>query len=275
MCEGKSLDFNYFKKNAQDSYSVKKIAEIAKDYYLVFSKGEIIKGEYIFPITVGKYKIFLRKNSAYSSLDVYYEIFVKNKHMELEEFTNVKKNGIVIDIGAGEGYYTLKIKANNPDCKIIAVEPNQLSFELLEKNIVGNNLKNITCVNKAIYSSLGYIDLKIVKEIPAITGIQIDKPWLNKNRINTISVEAMTLTKLFSDFDLSEVDLLKIDTEGSEVEILRDSKDVLMSIKKIVVEYHSSQLRQEVISILTKYDFLLLFDTQELYGDLYFIQSKL
>ncbi len=269
MCEGKTLDFNLLKNLANDVHSKLKIEEIEKDHYEVFGEGKIPAGKNIFSVILDNMIIYFRKNSAYSSIDVYHEIFIKNKHLKLKEFIEVG-DGIVIDVGAGEGFYTLKIKRCNPQCKVIAIEPNYSSFELLEKNVNANKLNDVVLVRKAVYSTTGDLNLQFVEEIPAITGISIDKPWLDKNRIKTFVVEMITLNQLFYDYKVKKVDLLKIDTEGCEVEILKGGIGVLNKINKIVIEYHSDTLKQEVIKLLTESGFKHIFEDRDFYGDLYF-----
>jgi len=72
-----------------------------------------------------------------------------------------------------------------------------------------------------------------------------------------------------------KVDILKLDVEGAEMEILRTSKGFLKNIKKIVVEWHTEKLRDEVKKFLKDNDFKLVFEEKRPCGNLYFINKNL
>nr|MDO8135938.1 FkbM family methyltransferase [Candidatus Njordarchaeum guaymaensis] len=240
---GKGADFRWLRKQVKDEESMERINEIEKDHHLVFEEGKIIKNKKLFDVNLGKYKIWFRKGGACSSIDIYTEIFKENDHLLIPEFSG-KEDKIVLDLGANEGYYTLKIKQNNPECKIVSVEPNPLAFEALEKNVKSNNLKDVILVNKAVTTKTGKMLLEIVPEISAIGAKEIraqKRPWLKEERIKKITVDGTTLPQLCKECDIDIIDILKMDVEGQEVEILESSKDLLKDIKRIVVEHHGEK----------------------------------
>jgi len=118
-------------------------------------------------------------------MDMYTEIFKYNLHFLLPEFLG-KAAKIIIDGGACEGYYTLKIKENNPLCKILALGPNQFAYELLKKNIESNYLKNVILINKALYRKTGKLPFEYVEKVDSIGGNDvriIKRPWLKEGMI--------------------------------------------------------------------------------------------
>lgn len=274
MPEGNALGFDWLRSIARDASSVNWIDIIEQDHHLVFKENRIISGNEMLPVRLKEYCIYFRRNCAYSSVDVYAEIFRHNKHMLLPAFNGTNAT-VVMDIGACEGYYTLKIKENNPACKVIAVEPNPVVFDVLRTNIRGNGFDDVILVNNAVYSKNGTIGIQFVNEIPAITGVTIDKPWLKPDRIQGVEVQAITLESLFTDHQLRHVDVLKVDTEGSELEILHGGEKCLPYVDRIVVEYHREELRKEVISFLKKNAFNLVYEDVGVFGDLYFIRSNI
>lgn len=274
---GRDADFNWLRKQAKDKKSKERINEIERDHRLVFEEGKIIRGMKLFDVNLGKYKIWFRKGGAYSSIDIYTEIFKENDHMLVPEFSG-KNAKLIIDLGANEGYYTLKIKQNNPKCKILAVEPNPYAFRILKKNVKSNNLKDIILVNKAVSAKNEEISFEIVPEVSAIGAKDIrlqKRPWLREERIQKITVEGIKLPNLCKKNSIDKADILKIDVEGAEMEILRTSKGFLKNIKKIVVEWHTEKLRDEVKEFLKDNDFKLVFEEKRQCGNLYFINKNL
>jgi FkbM family methyltransferase len=254
-----------------------RIAEIKKDWEEVRKEGRIIREKRLIDLNLGKYKIWVRKCSAYSSLDTYTEIFKYKAHTLLPEFS-AEEDSLIIDAGATEGYYTLKIKENNPKCKVIAIEPNPVAFKMLKKNVRANHLRNITFVNKALASRCRKIPFEVVDEIMAIgsTNIRaVKRPWLEESRIKKINVDGITLKMLCQKYNLQNIDILKLDVEESEIEILKNHKNLLKNIKKIVVEYHGEKLRNKVTQLLEKVGYKLLYQDSEVCGDSYFINTRL
>jgi len=251
-------EFTWLRNQAKDKRSKELINEIENDKKLVEKKGKIIKSNKIFSIKLGNFIIWLRKKEASSVIDIYFEIFGKKYYTILPEFLG-EKDKVVLDIGANEGYYVLKMKENNPNLKIIAVEPNPYAFEILQKNIKTNKIKNITLVNNAISTKNARIKFQIVDEISTIGAIKIiKKPWLDAKRIRNIIVSGISLSKLCKINNIKNIDILKIDTEGSELDVLKSSSDSLKNVRKIVIEYHSNNLKDSCIKFLTSRGFMLL-----------------
>jgi len=64
---------------------------------------------------------------------------------------NVKKGDTVVDIGAHIGYFTIILSdLVGNDGKVIAFEPNPITFSILKKNIETNSLSNVILENLAI-----------------------------------------------------------------------------------------------------------------------------
>ncbi len=272
----KGADFNWLRKIAKDEKSKKWIEKIEKWHKDAFEKGKFIKSSRPFSVNLGKYKIWFRRCSAYSSADIYTEIFKENDHLSIPEFSG-KDADLVVDIGANEGYYTLKIKQNNPMCKVMAIEPNPLAFEILKKNIESNKIQGVILVNKAICNRNGKMTLEIVESVSAIGGRDvrvIDRPWLKKEMIRKIKVDCITLERLFRIYNIDRVDILKLDIEGMEFDILKNSKNILDKVRKIVVEWHSEKIRDNVKRFLKKNGFNLLYEEKRDYGNLYFINQQ-
>jgi len=89
-----------------------------------------------------------------------------------------------------------------------------------------------------------------------------DREWLKKKgiKIRKLAARSATLERLLKSNGIGKVDLLKIDTEGSEMEILRSSRRILKDIGKIVVEYHGEEVRRQIKDFLEGNGFRLLFE---------------
>jgi FkbM family methyltransferase len=128
------------------------------------------------------------------------------------EFT-IERNDIVVDLGASIGPFT--IGAALLGQKVIAVDINQESLEKLKKQAELNR-----CLNK-IKVILGAVGPN--------SGMCIDQ--IKK-------VPALEFNQLLKENDISTVDFLKIDIEGSEFDLLKNNNDWLSKVKKIAMEVH-------------------------------------
>jgi FkbM family methyltransferase len=236
-------------------------------------KGTIIKQK--FPLKLGEFNIWVNDEGQLKSLQTYSEIFKDKDHTAVPNFPS-KKDEVIIDLGANEGFYTLKANEKSPNSKIISVEPNPYAFQILKKNVSSNKLKNVTLLNKAVTSKNARIIFEIVKGRTTVGSTKVYEKYRDKEKLRKIKIDSITLEKLCRKYNIRSIDLLKIDVEGSEFDILKSSKNILPKIKKIVVEYHNAQKTKEKVKrILSKNGFKMLLDDKEkYYGEFYFIRKE-
>lgn len=127
----------------------------------------------------------------------------------------LKKNHVFVDIGAHIGYYTLLgARLVGARGKVYAFEPDKGRFSILMKNIRNNGYGNIIAENKAILNSGGRNKLLINYD--------------NK----MLSVESESLDEYLR---LTTVNVIKSDTDGGEVLVLRGMQNLLKINKNLVL----------------------------------------
>jgi FkbM family methyltransferase len=197
--------------------------------------------------------IFYISNSDLSGLECIDEIIIHNEYI-LDNFVNLEKKNI-FDIGANIGIATVLLAKQNPNSIIYAFEPFLNSYNTLLENINLNNLKNIIAINKAVSNVNCIQELAISESISGANTLYTDID-LFKNDINTvyainnnininnniinINIEVISFEDFIKDNNINEIELLKIDCEGSEYDILYNNSLLLnKSIKNIVGEFHN------------------------------------
>ena len=145
------------------------------------------------------------------------------------------KPKIIVDLGANIGIASIYFAHQFPDSEIFAFEPEEENFLLLEKNIQ-------SCENaRAFPVGLGNEDE--VKEVyfsdnPNNYGGFSFFP-AGSNTSMKKKVQVKKASDYFREIGISRVDLMKIDTEGSEFEIITDlDPNMLKEIEWIVGELH-------------------------------------
>ena len=146
-----------------------------------------------------------------------------------------KKDPIVLDIGGNLGLFSLY--ASKYSKQVYCVEPSTENMENIERMVAFNELKNVKLIKKAIYMDNATLPLydnqnRTMRSIHSAVADPALTPEL---------VEAVTLDKLFEDEGIEHVDLLKMDIEGTEIEVFSSLgfQKVAERIDVIVTERHS------------------------------------
>jgi FkbM family methyltransferase len=182
---------------------------------------------------------------------------------ELEKFlTLIKTPTVFIDIGANLGLFSLIAEKNTKIRKIVAFEPDPLTFEYLENNIGFNGAKKIRAVEAAVSGKSSNITLE---RVPGHSGMNhiVDASKESVNCINVMSVDKGYFDLLYDSDDQCEF-FIKIDVEGLELEVLTTLFDSKISpfITSIFVEITNlGSNKQEVEDLLFNNGFQLNFRT--------------
>ena len=156
--------------------------------------------------------------------------FIKREIFDLEIYTFLsKKNSpYIIDCGANIGLSIIYFKKIFPDAEIIGFEPDGKVFDALEFNVKSFSLTDVTLIKKACWDEETI--LKFYSE-----GADGGRTAMDSDKDGIIEVETVRLR----DFLNKKVDFLKIDIEGAEINVLKDSSDLLHYVDNLFVEYHS------------------------------------
>ncbi|WP_143036839.1 FkbM family methyltransferase [Aequorivita viscosa] len=188
----------------------------------------------------GHIKIATNQTSYLTKL-LFWEGYKSFEYSEIFE-TLSKKADCFFDIGANIGYYSLLASKANPSLKIFAFEPATGPKYYLKKNISLNNLNNsIIPVEYALSKESHDIDFY---EVKSSKYDYLDKNLSGEHNTGTktktrnfvkTTVKAISLVNFIKDKNIQKIDLIKIDTEGTEVEILESGKEYIERFKPIVI----------------------------------------
>jgi len=161
---------------------------------------------------------------------------------EYNAYTPLKKGQVILDIGAYHGLYSFYAYSKIGDTgKIYAFEPDPNNYKILLKNIKRNNLKNIIPIKKALFNKSGTQKFIVSS---AGSSIYLNNHNLNGDSINNkdiITVPTISLTDFIRKYKIKNIDFIKMDCEGSEIEICEDYlKNIYPKIKTnfAIASYH-------------------------------------
>lgn len=269
-----SNDFRWLKEQALDEDTKKYISQIKEDEMMFHREKVVTPGSVPYELNFRQGKIWTTRGTAHSVANIFVQIFKNSEHTYLKDFLYGVK--VFVDIGANEGYYTLRMLAENPLARAIVVEPNPVAVVLLKKNILSNNLSDrITIVEGAVGEGSGFVRLNTVNEVTSIGSVENlteRYSWLNSERVVIREVPVFRLDEILDKNDVKRVDILKVDTEGSELQVLKSGEKFLPAIEKIVLEYHSNERSVQVSDFLEKrsFDKILQLPESDRLGEIYF-----
>jgi len=175
------------------------------------------------------------------------------KWLEFFAVTN-HNNEILVDVGANIGIYTL-YWLHFPNTRAIAVEPFNENIRLLSKNIhINNFITRVNIISKPLssQSKLGWSTTNDIR--PGGSGYKFNLNN-NLNQSNSIKVEAITLDSILS--GKKEKFILKIDSDGTDFDILKGAVIALKDGKIVSILIESSEEGQELIkSYLKSFGFI-------------------
>jgi FkbM family methyltransferase len=171
-------------------------------------------------LSFGKFKVWYKR--PYELLHTYKEIFEK----EIYKFRTEEDKPVIIDCGANIGLSLIYFKQLYPASTIIAFEPDQQNFKLLEQNVSANDYTNVQLNQAAVWEADGEISFEANEtEASHISEAQ------NATRVKSIRLKNVLES-------CEKVDFLKVDIEGAEWQVVMDSRDELKKVDHFFLEYH-------------------------------------
>lgn len=159
----------------------------------------------------------------------------------------VMGDGMLFDVGANHGSYTRFLRRLSPGSRIHAFEPHPKTFAVLEQRVAG---PLVTLVNMAVSDSSGTMQLHDFAEADGSTQASLAQASVGLFDPNTVShtVEATTIDAYMAQAGIDTIDLLKIDTEGFDINVLRGAKSALGrgAIKAIQFEFIPADIAMRV-----------------------------
>jgi FkbM family methyltransferase len=191
----------------------------------------------------------LKKSINYLLKKIGYEINKVKKDYSFDHIylKFLRKNNIIIDVGANEGQSVKRFLSIFPNSKIHSFEPTKQAFNILKKNFIGKNIYinnfalGCRCEKKFINVYRRSVNSSFNSPIKDSYWERKKKIQYNSNTLISKKEEAkvITLDSYLKKRKIKFVDLLKIDTQGFEENVLKGAKNSLKSniIKFIEIEF--------------------------------------
>jgi FkbM family methyltransferase len=143
---------------------------------------------------------------------------------------------VIVDAGANIGLTSVYFANIFPEARIFALEPEEENFQLLKKNVAP--YAGIVPLSVALWDEA--VDIQVVDPGLGSWGFQTKKvdPFSGSMESRKSVVKAITIQQLMNNFDIQQIDILKIDIEGAEREVFRDTCEWISRVNLLIVELH-------------------------------------
>jgi len=173
-----------------------------------------------------------------SDAGIIYQVLLKSGNKAEYALPPKLSPKVILDIGANIGITSVYLANQFPKAKIYAFEPVPENFELLKRNTVAYPNVKAFCV--ALGARDGSFEINLSDNPDNFGGFSFHDA--GSNTTNKINVVVRQAQQFMDECGIDRVDLIKIDTEGSEYEILSSiSSALLQQVTWIVGELHGNK----------------------------------
>lgn len=178
--------------------------------------------------------------------------------MNLSKITQYFYPYRILDVGANIGQFHIQARDTFPESYIFSIEASPECESYLQK-ITANYYIGLLAKNNSHYKFYSR------KNDPTCTGNSIYReltPFYSDDQLDVKVLESIKLDDLFEED--SEFDLIKIDTQGSELDIISGGIELCKRAKGILLEVsltqynENSPLYQEVLDFMAAVNFTIV-----------------
>jgi len=173
--------------------------------------------------------------------------------------------GFVVDVGAHKGQFALAVRAAGLTCPILAFEPLPEVFAQTTERFRSDPAYEVR--NLALSDSAGTQTMQISGHDDSSSLLEIGERqsafFPGREAVASVDVTVSTLSDELRGVDMAAPALLKIDVQGSELDVLRGAGDTLARFTHLYVEcsttemYVGQPLASEIVTFLFERDFHL------------------
>lgn len=192
-------------------------------------------------------------NRCHVDLSIPYERMVWLQREEWDELLFLRKllqeNDLLIDVGANIGLWSL---VGADLAKVIAIEPNPTTFNKLAENVKFNGLHDqVTLVNKAVSDRSKRVVFQCMAEH--------NTSGISEHADGGMELEAIALDDLLSGIPTESKIVIKVDTEGHEMESLAGATKLIEAFRPILIlEFNTTLISSSQLTDWAPFRFLQL-----------------
>ena len=188
-----------------------------------------------------------------SALVIFREIWIEGDYSS-EGFYAPKADDVILDVGGNIGMFAVWAAKAAPGVRVHAFEPAPAALESLRRNVAENGLADAVTIHPVgVSDHRGHFDFRAAEDTSHGSLFHYSA---ETETAAVLQVECVTLADAFAlAGDPPRVAFLKVDVEGSEIEVFgAASPGLLDRVDRVAVEYHDlirPGCRDDVLEVLS------------------------
>lgn len=217
------------------------IEYIYKSHLRLFEYSQFIKNTGVNSIEIQSEHLFVNLKNG---IKLYYPIPDKGSAtFDILIFSTYEKNelsmilkllkydAVFFDIGANIGWYSVNIARQEKTLSVYAFEPIDAIYKLLNKNIILNNISNVSLHNIGFSNKKQNLDFYFDQNCSAYTSL---KNTLEKTNAKRVTAQVIRLDEFFLKEQLTRLDFVKCDVEGAELLVFEGGLETIKKYTPII-----------------------------------------
>jgi FkbM family methyltransferase len=140
---------------------------------------------------------------------------------------------VIIDVGAGNGVDTVLFsRLAGASGRVLAVEAHPKTIRLLRATCFHNKLSNVTIVHNAVMDSIRRVGISDLSNHLA-NHVQIENDMEGHQIVDTTTMDA-----LCDKYDISTIDLMKMNIEGAETHAIKGMTTTIAKVHHACIACH-------------------------------------
>lgn len=180
-------------------------------------------------------------------------------------FNHLRQTGltqVMVDVGANDGGYSMMLRQIFPTAQIVSCEPHPQTFKLLKKHTGDLTILNIGLGSKKGQSKLWDFHpnstLKSTQPTSTLASLFPEVITdLHRQKATSYPVQITTLDLLMKQLKIDKIDFLKIDTEGSEYQVLLGATNLIADHRIAVIHFEFNEMNAYSRTFLRDFQKLL------------------
>ncbi|WP_157967223.1 FkbM family methyltransferase [Elioraea thermophila] len=161
----------------------------------------------------------------------------------------MRDGDVLWGIGANVGLYALWCAKRHPGCRVVAFEPNALTYPVLVRHVIGNGVADrVQALPLALSDAPMRVEtFRLYTLMQGWAGNQLEvagaPPMWYGREAARYAVVACSADELCSRLAVPWPDHIKLDVDGIEPLILAGARDVLHRVRSVLVEVEDVHVR--------------------------------
>lgn len=199
-------------------------------------------------VNLQKYDFLFEKQRISCFLDTMgvVTIFKAEQYCYKPRKIQVNDGDVVIDGGGCWGDTALYFSNKAKETTVYTFEFTPSNIKVMEKNIALNNAKNIKIIPKAIFD--------VSNEEYYLVDKGASSFFTKEKKSDAIQIQTITIDDFTKEEDVSKIDFIKLDIEGSELKALKGAVETIKKWKPklAIAVYHNPVDFQEIIQFISE-----------------------